>query len=259
MGYGGAAVLTNVNATLPGGKVTVILGGSGGGKSTLLRHIVGLSSPIAGEILIGGENLATLSAREKRRLRRRMGVLFQDGALLGALTLGQNVALPLSQHLRLPKHLFAEAANRVLGMVGLAGFEDYYPNQLSGGMRKRVGLARAIIAEPHILLCDEPTSGLDPITAARMDDLLLSMHRQYQGMTIVVVSHDLASLRRIADYVLVLHEGTAIFAGTLAELEASKTPYIQGFLNREAATEESGEETSPNPRLQKALEAWLDS
>ena len=169
VGYGDHAVLHDINATLPGGKVSVILGGSGCGKSTLLRHIIGLSRPISGNLRIGGQDLFSLPHAEARRIRRRMGVLFQDGALLGALTLVQNVCLPLSEHLRLPKDVLREAGLRVLRMVGLEDFADYFPNQLSGGMRKRAGLARALIAEPRILLCDEPTSGLDPITAARMD------------------------------------------------------------------------------------------
>ena len=168
VGYGDHAVLHDINATLPGGKVSVILGGSGCGKSTLLRHIIGLSRPISGNLRIGGQDLFSLPHAEARRIRRRMGVLFQDGALLGALTLVQNVCLPLSEHLRLPKDVLREAGLRVLRMVGLEDFADYFPNQLSGGMRKRAGLARALIAEPRILLCDEPTSGLDPITAARM-------------------------------------------------------------------------------------------
>ena len=232
VGYNGVPVLSDINATLPGGKVSVILGGSGCGKSTLLRHVIGLAKPIKGGILIGGKDLFTLSRNDFRRLRKRMGVLFQDGALLGALTLAQNVVLPLSEHLRLQKKLLREAALRVLRMVGLEEFADYYPNQLSGGMRKRAGLARAIIADPALLLCDEPTSGLDPITAARMDNLLLSMHAKYPGMTIVSVSHDLASLKTIADYVLVLGEGRAIFAGTLQELYASKNTYLEQFLER---------------------------
>ena len=211
VGYGDHAVLHDINATLPGGKVSVILGGSGCGKSTLLRHIIGLSRPIGGSLRIGGQDLFSLPHAEARRIRRRMGVLFQDGALLGALTLVQNVCLPLSEHLRLPRSVLREAGLRVLRMVGLEDFADYFPNQLSGGMRKRAGLARALIAEPRILLCDEPTSGLDPITAARMDALLQAMHRQYPEMTLVVVSHDLASLRCIADHVLVLREGRAIF------------------------------------------------
>ncbi len=139
VGYNGVPVLSDINATLPGGKVSVILGGSGCGKSTLLRHVIGLAKPIKGGILIGGKDLFTLSRNDFRRLRKRMGVLFQDGALLGALTLAQNVVLPLSEHLRLQKKLLREAALRVLRMVGLEEFADYYPNQLSGGMRKRAG------------------------------------------------------------------------------------------------------------------------
>lgn len=259
LGYGKHIVLSDLNATLPAGRISVILGGSGGGKSTILRHIAGLQRPISGEILIGGQDISRLSARELRRLRRRMGVLFQDGALLGALTLAQNVALPLSQHLHLSRKLLREAANRVLAMVGLSGFPDYFPNELSGGMRKRAGLARAIIAEPLLLLCDEPTSGLDPITAARMDELLLSLHRTYPAMTLVVVSHDLASLKRIANYALVLKDGKICFMGTAEELEKSQDPYLRQFMAREPGPINLDFQKPPNPAVQKALEKWLDS
>lgn len=258
-GYGGKAILSGITATLPAGKISVILGGSGVGKSTLLRQIVGLSRPISGEILINGKDISRLKGLELRRIRRRMGVLFQDGALLGSLTLSQNVALPLSQHLSLPKRLFEEASLRVLGMVGLAEYASYYPNQLSGGMRKRAGLARAIIADPAILLCDEPTSGLDPITAARMDDLLLAMHHEYPEMTLVIVSHDLESLKRIADYVLVLDQGTRLFSGTLEELEKSDNEYLRQFMNRLPGKEDFKFTESINPEVEKALKNWLDS
>lgn len=257
VGYGGHAVLHDIDATLPGGKVSVILGGSGCGKSTLLRHIIGLSHPISGSLHIGGQDLFHLPPAEARRIRRRMGVLFQDGALLGALTLVQNVCLPLSEHLRLPRAVLREAGLRVLRMVGLEDFADYFPNQLSGGMRKRAGLARALIAEPRILLCDEPTSGLDPITAARMDALLLAMHHQYPEMTLVVVSHDLESLYRIADHVLVLREGRAVFSGTLPELEASADPYLRRFLRRDGGDEESLTDTPADPRVSEALDRWF--
>lgn len=259
LGYGSHIVLRDINASLPAGKISVILGGSGGGKSTLLRHIIGLQKPFAGEILIGGKNLTALSKHELRKLRRRMGVLFQDGALLGSLTLGENVVLPLSQHLRLSRKLLEEAGSRVLRMVGLDKFQHYYPNELSGGMRKRAGLARAIIADPLVLLCDEPTSGLDPVTAARMDDLLLSLHAQYPSMTLVIVSHDLDSLKRIADYALVLKDGTAIFSGTLTELENSNNPYLKQFLTRNPGPEELDFRQPLNPLVQKALEKWLNS
>ncbi|WP_297262143.1 ATP-binding cassette domain-containing protein [uncultured Desulfovibrio sp.] len=259
-GYGEHVVLRDIDATLPGGKVSVILGGSGCGKSTLLRHIIGLSRPLGGSVHIGGQDMFALPAAQARRIRRRMGVLFQDGALLGALSLVQNVALPLTEHVRLPKAVIREAALRVLRLVGLEDFADYYPNQLSGGMRKRAGLARAIIAEPRILLCDEPTSGLDPITAARMDALLLSLHERFPDMSIVVVSHDLDSLRTIADHVLVLREGSALFSGSLAELEACDDPYLRRFLRREAdAGDVAAQDSESDPQVRQAIAAWLDA
>ncbi|HJA78304.1 ATP-binding cassette domain-containing protein [uncultured Desulfovibrio sp.] len=260
VGYGDHVVLRDIEATLPGGKISVILGGSGCGKSTLLRHIIGLSRPLSGSVHIGGLDMCALPAAQARRIRRRMGVLFQDGALLGALSLAQNVALPLTEHVRLPKAVIREAALRVLRLVGLEDFADYYPNQLSGGMRKRAGLARAIIAEPRILLCDEPTSGLDPITAARMDALLLSLHERFPDMSIVVVSHDLDSLRAIADHVLVLREGHAVFSGSLAELEARDDPYLRQFLRREADAEDlAAQDAESDPRVRAALARWLDA
>lgn len=259
LGYNDRTVLTDINATLPAGKISVILGGSGGGKSTILRHIAGLGRPMAGRIIINGKDIGLLPAQDFRRLRRRMGMLFQDGALLGALTLEENVALPLSQHLHLPPRLYSAAASRVLAMVGLKKYGSYYPNELSGGMRKRAGLARAIIAEPLILLCDEPTSGLDPITASRMDELLLALHKQYPAMTTVVVSHDLASVTRIAAYVLVLKDGKAIFTGTPQELEASDIPYLRQFLARDPGEVNTDLEEPPNEQVQKALEQWLNS
>lgn len=259
LGYGSHVVLQDINATLPPGKITVILGGSGSGKSTILRHIAGLQRPLAGKIIIAGQNIFQIGEKDFRRIRRRMGVLFQDGALLGALTLAENVTLPLSQHLRLAPDLLQDAANRVLAMVGLEGFGKFFPNELSGGMRKRAGLARAIIAEPLILLCDEPTSGLDPITAARMDELLLSLHRQYGDMTLVIVSHDLSSLKRIADYVLVVRDGRAIFAGTPEELCASDNAYLRQFLAREPGPIDLDLQKPPNPLVRAALQKWLDS
>ena len=258
-GYGSHVVLTDVTATLPAGAVSVILGGSGCGKSTLLRQIIGLSNPLSGEVRVAGRDICTLPPAEFRRVRRRMGVLFQDGALLGALTLAQNVALPLTEHLRLPAEAVRAEAVRILGMVGLADFADFYPNELSGGMRKRAGLARAIIAQPRILLCDEPTSGLDPITAARMDDLLLSMHRRFPAMTIVSVSHDLESLSRIADYVLVLRDGACVFAGTPEALRASDDPYLVRFLNRDGAGDDAAAGEGAAPAVQASLDRWFAS
>jgi phospholipid/cholesterol/gamma-HCH transport system ATP-binding protein len=234
LGYGDTVVLDNISACLPAGRISVILGESGGGKSTLLRHIIGLARPFAGNILLGGRDLFALPGREFRLLRRRMGVLFQDGALLGSLTVGENVALPLTEHTRLPAEPVREIVLHKLALVGLADFVDHYPSELSGGMRKRAGLARALITDPPILLCDEPTSGLDPVNAALMDDLLLDMKARFPGMTIVSVSHDMASVRNIADHVLVLHRKGLAYAGDLAGLEAADDPYLRRFLDRRA-------------------------
>ncbi len=231
LGYPGVVVLEEVDADLPAGKISVILGGSGCGKSTLLRHILGLQRPFRGRILLGGKDFFTLGRREFRSLRRRMGVLFQDGALLGSLTLGENVALPLREHTRLNDAAIAAVVKTKLELVGLADSVHRYPGQLSGGMRKRAGLARAIVLDPPVLLCDEPTSGLDPVNAAQMDQLLLDMNALY-GVTVVVVSHDLSSLRKLADYVLVLNEGRVAYAGDLAGLEATEEPYLRRFLDR---------------------------
>ena len=221
VGYGSHIVLHDVNAVLPGGKVSVILGGSGCGKSTLLRHIIGLSRPLSGHVLVGGRDLFALGKADFRRIRRHMGVLFQDGALLGALTLVQNVTLPLSEHLRLPPATVREAGLRVLRMVGLDDFADFYPNQLSGGMRKRAGLARAIVAEPRILLCDEPTSGLDPevchMALTHMRDLA------DQGKAVLVITHDLDAVRHFTDRIVVMQAGRtveAVDAATFANGQA---------------------------------------
>ncbi len=258
LGYDSHVVLDDISSTLPAGKISVILGGSGGGKSTLLRHILGLKRPMEGRIFLGPHDLFALSSREFRKIRRRMGVLFQDGALLGSLTLGENVALPLTEHTRLDKATIRQIVQHRLGLVGLADVTGYYPNQLSGGMRKRAGLARAIVMDPPILLCDEPTSGLDPIHSAQMDQLLLEMKRQFPEMTIVVVSHDLESLYAIADHVLVLHAGKVAFSGNLQDLKETTDPYLRQFLDRSAGTA-----TRPNLELGEqahaALREWLDS
>ena len=261
LGYGETVVIEELTASLPAGKISMILGGSGCGKSTLLRHILGLMPPMAGSIILGGNDFFKLPPKDFRRIRRRMGVLFQDGALLGSLTLADNVGLPLTEHTKLKKKLIRELALQRLDLVGLADFADYYPGQLSGGMRKRAGLARAIVVNPPILLCDEPTSGLDPINAAQMDELLLSLKAQFPSMTIVVVSHDLASVDVIADHVLLLGSGKALFEGSRAELKQSSDSYIRRFLNREADQEkirQAGmQQLSLDPVVQKSLEAWL--
>lgn len=244
IGYGKNAVVSDINATLPGGKITVILGGSGCGKSTLLKHILKLHPVLAGRIVVGGHDLNSLDRRGMHCLRQRMGVLFQDGALLGSLTLGDNVALPLREHTKLSEKDVRERVLAKLALVGLADFYDYYPNELSGGMRKRAGLARAMVMDPPLLFCDEPTSGLDPVTAAELDQLLLELKKSFD-MTLVVVSHDLDSMRAIADHVLVLGSGKVLFQGGLAELEATQDEYLRRFLDRQAAERSTPRLTMP--------------
>ncbi|MDR2161274.1 MAG: ATP-binding cassette domain-containing protein [Desulfovibrio sp.] len=267
LGYGETVVLENFSAVLPAGKISVILGGSGSGKSTLLRHIIGLARPLSGQILLGGQDLFALPPKAFRRIRRRMGVLFQDGALLGSLTLGENVALPLAEHTRLSPDDIRAIVRHTLFLVNLAGFAGYYPSELSGGMRKRAGLARALVTLPPLLLCDEPTSGLDPVNAAQMDALLLTMKKRFPDMTIVTVSHDMASVRALADHILVLADKTVAYAGDLDGLQKTANPYLRLFLDRAAPREDDG---APCPaaadldpavrgRMAEALDSWLES
>jgi len=236
VGYGDRTVLSGVTTVLPGGKVSVILGGSGCGKSTLLRNIIGLVPIQGGRIVLGGHDMAETDEAERLNVRRRMGVLFQDGALLGSLRLGENIALPLREHTELTDSLIEEIVRLKLKLVGLADFMDYFPSELSGGMRKRAGLARAMALDPAVLLCDEPTSGLDPITAADMDQLILELRTTFD-MTIVVVTHDLESLYAIADHVVVLSAGRMLFEGPLSQLAASDDPFIHRFLARQPSRE----------------------
>ncbi len=259
LGYNNKIILHNITTVIPNGKITCVLGESGSGKSTLLRHIIGLSKPISGKILYGGQNLFSLPTKQFRRIRRRFGVLFQDGALLGSLTLGENVGLPLYENTKLNHKIIQKTVEQTLQLVGLKTFMNFYPAELSGGMKKRGGIARAIITEPPILFCDEPTSGLDPINAAQMDQLLLNMKKQYPSMTLVIVSHDLASVATIADHVLFIKDGGIIFSGSYPELKASTNTYLNDFINRKPKEEHSnyGIKLQINPSVRNALDTWL--
>lgn len=264
LGYDKHVVLDGINGMLPGGEISVILGSSGCGKSTLLRHLVGLRTPLSGKILLGKYDIFALPQKSFRAMRRRMGMLFQDGALLSSLNLAENVALPLREHTTLSSKMIFEVVMHNLAMVGLADYAFFYPNQLSGGMRKRAGLARAMITQPPILLCDEPTSGLDPINSAQMDALLLDLKEKNPGMTIVVVSHDIQSLYTIADHALVLNDKKIVFNGPLADLKTATDPFLVNFLNRNLAEHKlkSDAQKYPLPEgrreiLQNALDEWL--
>jgi phospholipid/cholesterol/gamma-HCH transport system ATP-binding protein len=196
--YGPAVVMRNLSFQVARGEVFVIMGGSGSGKSTLLKHLIGLKKPARGTILFEGEDFGEADVRTRKRVLRRMGVLYQNGALWSGLTLAENVALPLEEFTALDAAAIGEVVAFKLALVGLRGFESFYPAAISGGMRKRAALARAIALDPDVLFFDEPSSGLDPISASRLDDLILELRASF-GTTIVVVSHDLDSIYRIAD------------------------------------------------------------
>ncbi len=244
IGYGGKPVVSGLNIEFPAGKLSMVVGGSGSGKSTLLRHVLQLQPPISGKIFMGGHDMGALSRRKRSCLRQKTGVLFQDGAMLGSLRLKDNIALPLREHTRLKEKQIMEAVRNRLELVGLGHALELFPNELSGGMRKRAGLARALVMDPQILFCDEPTSGLDPVMSAELDQLLLEMMRHFD-MTMLVVTHDLASMRGLADFVVVLGEGRCLYQGTIEELEKTEDEYLRRFLDRAAEERNAPRLTMP--------------
>jgi len=233
MAFGERVVFDELSCAFPRGAISVILGGSGGGKSTLLRVVGGLVHPQRGRVVVDGEDITQMSERELYRVRRKLGMLFQGGALLDSLTVFDNLAFPLREHTTLGEAEIAEQVHDRLAAVGLTDVDALLPNQLSGGMTKRVGLARAIIQQPDILLCDEPFSGLDPISAKRIEALLVEMHRRYR-VTMLLVSHDVPSTMRMADHIVLLLAGRPV-TGTPAMLRASEDPHVQAFLSEDVA------------------------
>jgi phospholipid/cholesterol/gamma-HCH transport system ATP-binding protein len=238
--YGEREILHGISFDVVRGETLVILGGSGSGKSTLLRTLVGLEKPIAGEIWIKGRDLAKTSAAEMDEIRRKIGMSFQGGALFGSMTVGENVALPLREHTRLEDSTIEIILRLKLQQVGLEGFEYYTPAQLSGGMKKRAAVARALAMDPEILFFDEPSAGLDPIIAAGIDELILELKRAFH-MTIIVVTHELASAFLIADRMLLIDKGNIVALGTTEEMRSSTQPRVRQFLDRVAEPEISGE------------------
>jgi phospholipid/cholesterol/gamma-HCH transport system ATP-binding protein len=236
--YGDRVILDHVNLEVLRGETLVILGGSGCGKSTLLRHMIGLSRPEAGRILIKNQDITRLNEDKLCELLRKVGVVFQSSALFNSITVGDNVSLPLREHTQLEESTIQIMTRIKLDMVGLSGFEDYMPSELSGGMRKRAAFARAISMDPEILFCDEPSAGLDPIVAAGLDQLILKLKKALK-MTIVVVTHEMASMYTIADRVVMLHQGKVIFCGTIEEFKNCTNERVRQFIERRS--EEYGE------------------
>jgi phospholipid/cholesterol/gamma-HCH transport system ATP-binding protein len=239
--YGDYVVMQDVSFTVRRGDVFVIMGGSGSGKSTLLNTMIGLVEPAMGEVLYDDQSFTHATPHERQEISRRFGVLFQFGALWSGLTLAENVALPLEELTRLDRSEIRDLSEAKLALVGLGGFTEFYPNQLSGGMQKRAGLARAMALDPEILFFDEPSSGLDPVNARRLDDLIIEL-RDSMNTTIVVVSHDLASIFAIANDGIYLdgQRKTATARGNPKEM-LSHPPdrHIQAFLTRTADEESS--------------------
>jgi phospholipid/cholesterol/gamma-HCH transport system ATP-binding protein len=229
--YGGRTVLDAIRLDVYEGETLVILGGSGSGKSTLLRTLVGLEKPSAGQIWMKGQNLAEVSRAGMDEIRKKIGMSFQGGALFGSMTVGENVALPLREHTNLEDSTIEIIVRLKLDQVGLAGFEYYMPSELSGGMKKRAAVARALAMDPEILFFDEPSAGLDPIIAAGIDHLILQLKKAFH-MTVIVVTHELASAFLIADRVVLIDKGQIVAFGTTEEMRSSTHPRVRQFLDR---------------------------
>ncbi len=234
MAYGSFVLMRDMNFTINRGDIFIIMGGSGCGKSTLMRHLVGLKAPAKGQVFYNGISFWDAPPQERDRIMRGVGILYQSGALWSSMTLAENVALPLEQYTDLNPGEIREVVSLKLALVGLAGFEEFYPSEISGGMRKRAGLARAMALDPELLCFDEPSAGLDPVSARRLDDLILEL-RDSLGATVVVVTHELASIFAVGDNSVFLdpETRTVIAGGDPNELLAeSEDPKVRSFLTR---------------------------
>ena len=231
--FGAFRVLDDVSLGVSQGEATVVLGRSGTGKSVLLKHIVGLLLPDQGQVFVQGQDITVLSVADIARVRRQIGFLFQNAALFDSMTVGDNVGFPLRRHTQLSDESIRVRAREKLALVGLDRDYDKLPATLSGGMRKRAGLARAMALDPAILLVDEPSAGLDPITSEEIDDLLVRVKHEL-GTTLIVVTHNIPSARRIGDTLVFLHEGRVLARGTAAQLEGSEHSIVRQFMSSEA-------------------------
>ena len=230
--FAGQPVLRGLDLDVPPGSITIVIGRSGGGKSVLLKHLLGLLRPDAGRVLVGGVDLTRLSARAMDEIRARYGVVFQGGALFDSMTCAENVAFPLREKTRLPRAEIAARVEAGLGQVGLAGVGPKYPEQVSGGMRKRVAIARALVTEPEIVFFDEPTTGLDPVLVNSIHRLILELHRRFR-FTAVMVSHEIPEIFEIADTVAMLHDGRIVEVGPPRAVQGSTNPVVRQFIRGE--------------------------
>ena len=231
--FNGQKVLDDLHLKIDPSQITVIIGQSGGGKSVLLKHIIGLLRPDAGNIIVDGVDLCCLSEKEFNEIRKKFGMLFQEAALFDSMTVGENVAFPLQEHTRLPQKEIKEIVVSKLRQVGLRNVTHKMPSELSGGMRKRVGLARALALDPKIILFDEPTTGLDPIMCDAIDNLILET-QQHTNATCVVISHDIESTFKIAHKVAMLYHGKIIAEGTPQDIQATTNPVVKNFIEGKA-------------------------
>ncbi len=227
--FGANHVLRGVNLTIEPGESMVIIGGSGSGKSVLIKHIIGLLKPDRGSILVNGEEVTTMRERQLKELRKKFGMLFQAAALFDSLTVGENVAFALVEHTRLSRAEIADRVREKLTLVGLPGTEDLFPAELSGGMKKRVGLARALAIEPEVILYDEPTTGLDPIMADAINDLIVEMRERF-AITSIAITHDMVSAYKIGHRLAMLYQGKIIFTGTPNECKNTTDPMVRQFI-----------------------------
>lgn len=232
--FGKNKVLRGLNMSLPENKISMILGPSGTGKSVCIKHIVGLLYPDEGDVIVHGQSVPSLPDDELFEMRKKFGVLFQDGALFGSMNLYDNIAFPLRQHTEKGEDEIAEIVNRRMREVGLGNASEKMPNELSGGMRKRAGFARALVLEPDIVLFDEPDSGLDPVRTALLCELIKEVHSE-NGGCYVVITHDIMSARRVAEHISVLWKGRIVESGPAEELFASENPFVRQFLSGESA------------------------
>ena len=230
--FNGQVVLDGLNLEVPEGRITAIIGPSGGGKSVLLKHMIGLLRPDSGQVIVDGEDIARMGRRQLNRVREKFGMLFQSAALFDSLTVFENVAFPLEEKTRLSRDEIRVRVHQALEHVGLKGIDDKFPDELSGGMKKRVGLARAVMLNPRIILFDEPTTGLDPIICKAIHKLIQDIHARF-GFTAVVLTHELPAIFELCHYVAMLFEGKILAAGTPEEIQHSPDPRVQQFIRGE--------------------------